>query len=58
MDICKQIDQPHGRAVGVSACDVDRTMQLTAWGRRTLALRGLSVLIATGQSETCFPVKG
>ena len=58
MDICKQIDQPHGRAVGVSACDVDRTMQQMTWGGRTLALRGLSVLIAAGQSETCFPVKG
>ena len=57
MDICKQIDQQHGRAMGVSACDADRTMQQMIWGGRTLALRGLSVLIATGQSETCFPVK-
>lgn len=58
MDICKQIDQPHGRAVGVSACDVDRTMQQMTWDGRTLALLGPSVLIAAGQSETCFPVKG
>ena len=58
MDICKQTDQPHGRAVGVNACDVDRAKRQMTWGARTLALRGLSVLIAAGQSETCFPAKG